>query len=332
MSNAKTLGVDVSVWQTNVDWKKLKSNGVEFAIIRAGFGCNASQIDKMFKTHINGASAANIAVGIYWFGYAYTVDMAKKEADVCHSIIKAYKNKITLPVFYDWEYDSARYAKNNGVTPTKKLVTDMTIAFMDRIKSYGYKTGYYTNIDYMKNMYDYNRVKGYDLWMAYYNNEKPDYECTIQQYTSTGRVGGFSGNLDLNWMYKSYGKTAPTKPATQEKTETKKTETVYTVKSGDTLSSIANKYGTTYQNLAKYNNIKDPNKIYTGQKIKIPGKTTEKSSTKTEPVKTKTYVVKSGDTLASIAEKYNTTYYVLAKYNNLSNPNLIYPGQKIKIP
>lgn len=329
----KALGVDVSSWQSNVDWKKFKAAGVEYAIIRAGFGSSASQVDSRFKSHIEGALAAGIKVGIYWFGYAYTVDIAKKEADVCHSIIKAYKDKITFPVFYDWEYDSARYAKNNGVTPTKKLVTDMTIAFMDRIKSYGYKTGYYTNCDYMSNMYDYNRVKGYDLWMAYYSDEESPYNCAIQQYTSTGKVNGYSGNLDLNRLYKSYGKTETVKPVTPEKTETKKpdtkNETVYTVKSGDTLSGIAAKYNTTYQKLAEYNNIKNPNVIHVGQKIKIPGKTT---STKVETAKTKTYTVKSGDTLSSIAEKYNTTYHVLAKYNGINDPNLIYPGQKIKIP
>lgn len=329
MSNTKTLGVDVSAWQTTIDWKKFKSSGVEFAIIRAGFGCNASQVDKQFKSHINGALAAGINVGVYWFGYAYTVEMAKKEADVCHSIIKAYKDKITFPVFYDWEYDSARYAKNNGVNPTKKLVTDMTIAFMDRIKSYGYNTGYYTNLDYMKNMYDYNRVKDYDLWMAFYNDEEPSYECTIQQFTSTGSVKGYSGNLDLNRLYKSYGKANTTKPVVAEKTETKKPENnneiVYVVKSGDTLSGIASKYNTTYQALAKHNNIKDPNVINIGQKIRIPGKIAAKPTVKT-------YVVKSGDTLSSIADKHNTTYYVLAKYNGIEDPNLIYPGQKIKIP
>jgi GH25 family lysozyme M1 (1,4-beta-N-acetylmuramidase) len=278
MSNLKSLGVDISTYQGLINWEQFKSAGVKFAIIRAGYGSNASQVDSKFKTHIEGALAAGVAVGIYWFGYAYTVDMAKQEADVCHSIIKKYKDKLSLPVFYDWEYDSARYAKNNGVTPTKKLVTDMTIAFMDRMKELGYMTGYYTNLDYMKNMYDYSRVKKYDLWMAYYNNSKPSYDCAIQQYTSSGHINGFSGNLDLNWMYKEYGKTNTAQKTedtkTTDNTDKKQSETTstktYTVKSGDTLSSIASKYGTTYQVLAKYNNISDPNKIYPGQKIKIP--------------------------------------------------------------
>lgn len=89
------------------------------------------------------------------------------------------------------------------------------------------------------------------------------------------------------------------------------------VAKGETLSGIASKYGTTYQELAKYNGISNPNIIHVGQKIKIPGEF---------------YTVKAGDTLSRIAENYGTTYQALAKYNNISNPNVIYVGQKIKIP
>lgn len=99
-------------------------------------------------------------------------------------------------------------------------------------------------------------------------------------------------------------------------------EIVYTVVSGDTLSEIASKYGTTYQKLAEYNGIKNPNIINVGQKIKIPG---------TQPSYV-TYTVKSGDTLSGIATRYGTTYQKLQAYNSIKNPNLIYPGQTIKIP
>ena len=99
--------------------------------------------------------------------------------------------------------------------------------------------------------------------------------------------------------------------------------TTYTVQAGDTLSGIASKYGTTYQELARINNIANPNVIYPGQVIKINGGTVEK-----------TYTVKSGDTLSGIANKYGTTWQNI--YNNNrdiigSNPNLIKPGQILKI-
>ena len=120
------------------------------------------------------------------------------------------------------------------------------------------------------------------------------------------------------------GTTTVSKPTTTVKPSTT-TEEVYTVKAGDTLSAIARNYGTTYQELAKYNNIANPNIIRIGQKIKIPK---SKQSKATDEV----YTVKAGDTLSAIARKYNTTYQVLAKYNGIANPNIINIGQKIKIP
>lgn len=107
-------------------------------------------------------------------------------------------------------------------------------------------------------------------------------------------------------------------------------DTVYTVKAGDTLSGIATKYGTTYQKLAAYNGISNPNKISVGQKIKIPGAGSS-GSTSAGGGDT-VYTVKAGDTLSGIAAKYGTTYQTLASYNGISNPNKISVGQKIKIP
>lgn len=113
-------------------------------------------------------------------------------------------------------------------------------------------------------------------------------------------------------------------------TATDGSDTVYTVKAGDTLSGIAAKYGTTYQALASYNGISNPNKISVGQKIKIPsaGSSGSASTGGGDTV----YTVKSGDTLSGIAAKYGTTYQTLASYNGISNPNKISVGQKIKIP
>ena len=111
----------------------------------------------------------------------------------------------------------------------------------------------------------------------------------------------------------------------QETTDNVSQETIYIVKKGDTLSGIAKKYNTTYQKLAKDNNIENPNLIYPNQKIIIKQETADNVSQET------IYIVKKGDTLSGIAKKYNTTYQKLAKDNNIENPNLIYPNQKIII-
>lgn len=102
------------------------------------------------------------------------------------------------------------------------------------------------------------------------------------------------------------------------------TTITYTVKKGDTLSGIASRYGTTYQELAKINGISDPNKIYPGQVLTINGNATSSSNVIT-------YTVKKGDTLSGIAARYGTTYQKIAKDNGISNPNKIYPGQVLKI-
>ncbi|CUP44968.1 N-acetylmuramoyl-L-alanine amidase sle1 precursor [[Eubacterium] contortum] len=99
------------------------------------------------------------------------------------------------------------------------------------------------------------------------------------------------------------------------------TAETHTVKSGETLSGIAAKYGTTYQHLAAINGINNPDLIYAGQVIKIDG----------AAASAKTYTVKSGDTLSGIAAKYNTTYQRLAQINGICNPNLIHPGQVLKL-
>ena len=129
--------------------------------------------------------------------------------------------------------------------------------------------------------------------------------------------------------YIDYSSTS-SKPATTTTTTTSKTDTstvTYTVKKGDTLAKIAKKYNTTYQKIAKDNNIANPNLINVGQKLVI--KTTTKTTTKTET--TVTYIVKKGDTLSKIAKKYGTTYQKIAKDNNIANPNVIDVGQKLVI-
>ena len=307
---AKVKGVDISAYQNNIDWVKAKQDGVKFAIIRAGYGSNISQQDKMFKSHIETALAAGIAVGVYWFGYAYNVETAKKEADICHEVIKAYKDKITLPVFYDWEYDSARYAREvAGFDPSGKLITDMTIAFMERMKELGYKTGYYTNLDYLKTKYEYDKVKKYDLWLAYYSQNEPSYDCIIQQYTGTGKIKGYSGDIDLNYMFEDV-------PETDKPEEAKKTN--------EQLANevIAGKWGNGDD---RKNRLTEAGYDY----YAVQAIVNEKMKAYEEP--TITYTVKAGDTLSQIANKYGTTYQKIAKDNNIANPNLIFVGQKLII-
>lgn len=203
-------GVDISA-HNSINWSKVDPKEIDFVIIRAGYGFNTQ--DKQFKTNIENAIKLGIPIGIYWFSYAGNVEHTKQEAEGCLNVISAYRKYITLPVFFDWEGDSYKYVvKTYKITPTKQLVSDMAIAFLETVKKAGYKVGNYNSVNYLNTYFD-DRVKNnYDTWVAHvkdkYGNplEKTSYkgEYTIHQYSWVGRPSGFNSNADMNYMYKDY--------------------------------------------------------------------------------------------------------------------------------
>lgn len=200
--------IDVSEFQGKIDWKKVKASGIDAAIIRAGYG--RGNIDEAFNDNINGASAAGLHIGIYWFSYAFDDEMATNEADYCDDIIKNYKDIIDLPVFFDWEYDSRKYARKNGVDPSVNLLSTMTRAFCERIEKLGYTAGYYLNLDYSKNYYNENILMKFKRWFArYIKNEQKD--CYMWQYTSDGIVDGIDGPVDMDILWEEPCSSKPDK-------------------------------------------------------------------------------------------------------------------------
>lgn len=188
-------GIDVSSHQKSINWTKVKNDGVKFAIIRAGYG--QVHEDDYFKANIKGAIAACIPVGIYWFSYALNKQQALEEAKGCVKLIKNYN--ITLPVFYDFEYDSVNYAKKNGIIITKTLFNEFTKTFCDYIQSQGYKAGVYYNPDYKRRFVDTSICGKYVEWMAHYTGTN-DKGYAIHQYSESGKVSGISGNVDVNYL------------------------------------------------------------------------------------------------------------------------------------
>ena len=210
--NEKTMKIlDVSNYQGDVDWKKAKADGVQGVIIRAGWG--KGNQDPKFIQNIVGAIAEGLNVGIYWFSYAFTVQMAKQEAIYCHAAIAQYKKGINLPVFFDWEYDSMRWAEKNGVKPGKALVTAMIDEFCRTISNAGWKPGYYLNQDYAKNYVDETQLRGYRRWFAKYTATEQR-SCYLWQYTSKGTIEGIKGNVDVNrlWELVDAHEVAPVQP------------------------------------------------------------------------------------------------------------------------
>ena len=196
--NAYIKGIDISKWNGDIDWGKVKEADIKFAIIRAGYGSNT--IDKKFKQNIENAIKNDMIIGIYWFSYAYTDEMAIKEAEMCYKTIKPYKKHIKLPIFWDFEYDSVNRANGKGVHVTKELCSSMADNFCKTIEKLGFKSGIYTNIDYSRRYFTQEVLDKYYTWIAQWTSE-----CTYKgkyilwQKSANLRIGGIV--FDLNYLY-----------------------------------------------------------------------------------------------------------------------------------
>lgn len=317
-------GLDVSEFQGNIDWTQVKNSGRQFAMIRAGYGFNT--LDQRFRQNITECNRIGMPAGAYWFCYAISPETARQEADGCIDAISSYR--IEYPVCYDIEQASINYAAQNGVTITPNLATQIVTAFCNRIEERGYFAMYYSNQDFLNAYLPWAMARRYALWYAYYDRRYDGIDCGIWQYTNTGSVPGITGNVDLDLSFDDYAAiireggfnhlndtpVTPIPPAADYIT--------YVVQPGDTLSEIAERYGTTYQTLAALNGISNPDLIYAGQTIRIPE---DSGST------ARYYTIRPGDTLSEIALRFGTTVNALAALNGISNPDLIYAGTTIRI-
>ena len=193
---AKIIGIDVSEHNGALDWAAIKKAGIGFAIIRTGYG--VSHTDNYFIHNIEGAIAQGIPVGVYHFSYSLSAAGAKNEAAFVLKLLEPYKDKLTLPVFYDFEYDTVDYAKKQGVTLGKEAFNAHTVAFCETIKSAGYTPGTYYNLDYLRRYVDINRVGKYVQWYAQYASNASASGWAIWQYSSSYTIPGCSGRFDVN--------------------------------------------------------------------------------------------------------------------------------------
>lgn len=191
----KVYGIDVSEHNGVLDWAKLKKAGIKFTLIRSGYG--VTHTDAQFYNNIQGAHAAGMVIGIYHFSYALSVEGAKREAEAVLKLIKPYKDIITLPIYFDFEYDTVSYAKNQGVELGKNAFNNHCVAFCETIKAAGYKPGVYYNLDYYNTMVSLSSVGGYSQWYAQYSGT-PKVASDIWQKSSNFVCNGVSGRFDCN--------------------------------------------------------------------------------------------------------------------------------------
>lgn len=268
------VGIDVSYAQGNINWGHVKA---DFAIIRAGYGREVSQKDSQFENNYAGCKSNSIPVGCYWYSYALTVEDAKKEAAACLSVIKG--KTFEYPIYFDVE-ESAQ------AKLPKTQMTAIVKAFCDELEKAGYWVGIYSYASFLNDHIDTATKKRYAVWVAHTGVSAPNYNGSygMWQYSHDSKVNGVSGNVDMNKCYVNYpaeikkaglnGFKASTNKVSDSKVNTAaKKQIIHTVKSGENLTIIANKYKTSIDKIVSDNKKKYPkitrDYIQTGWKLKV---------------------------------------------------------------
>ena len=189
-------GIDVSEFQGKIDWEKVKNDGIEFAILRCGYGMDFSnQDDVEYERNANECERLGIPYGVYLMSYANTVEKARSEAEHVLRLIEG--RKISLGVWYDIEDNGTSGAIN------KETLTNIINTFCNTIKNAGHRVGVYASLNWLENKIERIIRDNYDIWVAqYYSKCEYEGKYIMWQHTSSGKVNGISTNVDMNILYK----------------------------------------------------------------------------------------------------------------------------------
>lgn len=278
--------IDISQFNGKVDFSKIEN--IDGIIIRAGYrgyGAAAKLVeDKKYKTNIAGAVEAGFKIGVYFVTQAITEKEAREEADFVLDLVKDHN--LQLGIYWDSENGNSGRGRADAGKLSRMQRTILAKAFCERIQAEGYTAGVYASQSWFYDCFNLYELKNIFKWVAKYSDNAPSIAYDAWQYTDSGKVSGISGRVDIS-VFKEVAEVAEPKEEVKEesifkgqlkdeildnfnkKDETKNTATYYTVRRGDTLSGIAEKYNTTVALLQYINGIKNPNKIDIGQKIKV---------------------------------------------------------------
>lgn len=324
-SELRYQGIDVSDWQGYIDYSQVKNSGIDIVYIKASQGSSIK--DPYFDINYENAKANGLKVGFYHFLTATNVQEAYQQAVHFASVISGKQADCKLALDYEQFYGVQR-----------EQINQIAMAFIQKVKELTKKQVIiYSDLYNSENTFDRQLSNEGELWIAYYGdyrnleNVNTSWNTFIGvQYTDAGNVAGIRGNVDRDlFSQEIFLDDSSEIPYTENPNGNYNTETIYyTVKRGDTLGKIAMQYGTTVQEIAQINGIQNVNLIYPGQVLRIHTNSNIHGSESNSTGKTY-YTIKRGDTLWGIARRYGTTVQNLVKWNNIQNPNLIYPGQRL---
>ena len=190
-------GVDVSAYQGDIDWQQVKKSGIDFAMIRLGYrGYESGKLveDAYAKKNLDGAAAAGLKVGAYFFSQALNIKEVDEELEFMLEILG--EQYLAMPLVLDWEIPTAnaRTARMDGRT-----LTDIQLHFCKKVSDMGYQPMVYFNWHQSENLYVLHELEEYPFWLALYQDRMTyPWKVEMWQYTSSGRVPGIPGDVDLN--------------------------------------------------------------------------------------------------------------------------------------
>lgn len=317
-------GIDISKYQAGINLSNIKSAGYDFVIIRAGYtgwGDGESKAkDPNFEGFYSQAKSAGLGVGAYYFTIATSYQEGVEEAEWLYNNCLRGK-QFDYPIYIDVEDDTGgkQYLRKAG----KNATTQGIKGFCETMEKLGYYVGIYaSDISGFKDMMNINELTDYDKWVARYG-ARPTYVTSygMWQTTSSGRVNGYNGNLDLNEAYKDYPSIIKENGLNgySKGSQTGSQTTSTSEKSVDELAQevIQGKYG----------NGQDRKNALGSRYDEVQARVNEILGVN----KAEYYTVQKNDNLTKIAKKYGTTVNQLVAWNNIANPNLIYTGQKLRV-
>lgn len=320
-------GVDVSDWQGYIDYSSVKASGIEVIYIKSSQGENIK--DPYFDINYENAKANGLKVGFYHFLTATNIAEAEQQARFFSSVISGKTPDCKLAMDYE---------VFGGVSASE--INNIAEVFLESVKRLTNKEVIvYSDLSNAQSIFGRELAQNYPLWIAYYGNyNELNYIDTNWetwqgvQFSDRGIVPGIRGNVDRDIYTKEIFLGEPSElPQVDDLSDTINSSSVlYTVETGNTLSKIAQRYGTTVQELVNINNISNPNLIFPGQQIRVLTNSTVNGN-ETRGTGSITYTVRRGDTLSQIAKAYNVTVAHIVEINNIQNPSLIYPGEKLRI-
>ncbi len=190
-------GVDVSAYQGNIDWQQVKASGIDFAIIRLGYrGYESGKLveDEYAKKNLKGAREAGLRVGAYFFSQALTISEVDQEIEFMLKLLGDFS--LDMPIVLDWEIPApnARTAKMDGQT-----LTDIQLHFCGQMRDKGYQPMIYFNWHQSEHLYNLHALEAYPFWLALYQDRMTyPWKVEMWQYSSSGKVPGIAGAVDLN--------------------------------------------------------------------------------------------------------------------------------------